>query len=87
MVNVNSNEILKSILIILGGAVFAFTDVCVAIDVAPQEKERQINFIKRVDEVVMKANRLVNFNGTVLIADSDNVIYQTSIGFADKAKK
>jgi CubicO group peptidase (beta-lactamase class C family) len=49
--------------------------------------QAQTRFTKNVDQVIAEANKIVNFNGTILIANSERVIYQSSIGFADKEEK
>jgi CubicO group peptidase (beta-lactamase class C family) len=49
--------------------------------------QAQTEFTKGVDQVMTDANEIVNFNGTILIANSEGVIYQGSIGFADKEQK
>ncbi len=46
----------------------------------------QTDYKKQVDAIAIIANELMNFNGTVLIANSDSVIYQRSFGFADEDK-
>jgi len=40
-----------------------------------------------VDDIVIAANEAIGFSGTVLVANSKDVIYQRSIGFADKEQK
>jgi hypothetical protein len=42
---------------------------------------------KQIDKVATSAHELMNFNGTILVANSKEVIYQKSFGFADKDKK
>jgi CubicO group peptidase (beta-lactamase class C family) len=49
--------------------------------------QAQTEFTKGVDQVMTDANKIVNFNGTILIANSEGVIYQSSIGFADQEQK
>jgi len=49
--------------------------------------QAQTKFTENVDQIVAEANKIVNFNGTILIANSAEVIYQSSIGFADKEEK
>ncbi len=46
----------------------------------------QTDYKKQVDDIAIVASELMGFNGTVLIANSDGVIYQRSFGFADKGK-
>jgi CubicO group peptidase (beta-lactamase class C family) len=49
--------------------------------------QAQTEFTENVDQVMTDANRIVNFKGTILIANSAGVIYQSSIGFADKKEE
>jgi CubicO group peptidase (beta-lactamase class C family) len=43
--------------------------------------------IQKIDAIVNQAHQLVDFNGSVTIANYDGVIYQNAIGFADHDKK
>jgi len=47
----------------------------------------QTDFNNGVDDVIANAHKMANFTGTVLIANSDGVIHQSVIGFADEAEK
>jgi len=47
----------------------------------------QPNYQSIIDDFVHAANEAVGFSGTVLIANSNEIIYQRSIGFADKDNK
>jgi CubicO group peptidase (beta-lactamase class C family) len=49
--------------------------------------QAQTEFKNGVDQVMTDANKIVNFNGTILIANSEGVIYQSSIGFADQEQE
>ena len=47
----------------------------------------QPNYKRIIDDIVVAANGTVGFSGTVLVANSEGIIYQRSIGFADKDNK
>ena len=46
----------------------------------------QPDYNRRIDRIATIANDYAGFNGTVLVANSDGIIYQKSFGFADKDK-
>jgi CubicO group peptidase (beta-lactamase class C family) len=41
---------------------------------------------QKINEIVTSAQQLMNFNGTVLVANSNDIIYHQSFGYADKDK-
>ncbi|ASU33448.1 serine hydrolase domain-containing protein [Mucilaginibacter xinganensis] len=47
----------------------------------------QENKVAEIDSLIKSANRLGLFNGNVLVADNNHIIYKTAIGFADASKK
>ena len=48
------------------------------------EAGTQTDYTHRIDRIVTIASDYAGFNGTVLVADSDGIIYQKSFGFADE---
>jgi len=50
-------------------------------------QQNQPNYQTIVDDIVLAANEVVGFSGTVLVANSGGIIYQRSIGLADKDNK
>ena len=73
----NLNEIqLKKISVL-----FLYFFVCTQCSVV-EENVNQSEF----DQLIKTANQMVNFNGSVLIGNSEKVLYYEQIGFADKQK-
>jgi len=47
---------------------------------------KNIKYTKQIDQILLLANDNVGFSGTLLVADSNGVIYQNSIGYATVEK-
>lgn len=47
----------------------------------------QTKYTEEIEYLASNANKLMGFNGTVLIANSDEILFQKSYGFSDKEKK
>lgn len=46
--------------------------------------ESQTRYVEKIDYLVAGAHKYMGFNGTVLVAIGNEVVFQKSYGFADK---
>jgi len=70
--------------------VFLFAAISGASSQEPYNQATQtklVNYQAIVDDIVVAASEAVGFSGTVLIGNTHGIIYQRSIGFADKDQK
>jgi len=49
--------------------------------------KNQMKYVEKIEYLVAGAHKYIGFNGTVLVANNDEIVFQKSYGFADKENK
>lgn len=53
----------------------------------PSKTEKQLAYINQIDSLMMKSYERDLFNGNVIVAKNDTIIYQKSFGFTDETQQ